>query len=115
MKISKNTFYEQEITIEEKSLKMKIFNYFYFIYNGKKASNIIILYILHILEITQLLSYAFTQPHLMTWKISNENIQKIKYVTGSLRIAPLMKFLQNKIYEIIFFSLLALNFVFSLI
>ena len=114
MKISKNTFYEQEIAIEEKSLKMKIFNYFYFIYNGKKAANTIILYILHILEITQLLSYAFTQPHLMTWKISNENIQKIKYVTGSLRIAPLMKFLQNKIYEIIFFSLLALNFVFTL-
>ena len=56
--------FNQENSLDDKSLKFKIFHYFYLLLKSNKEINIIILASLIILETIQLISLAFTHPHL---------------------------------------------------
>ena len=115
--INKNIFYNQGISLEEKTLKLKIFDYFYFILNNKSKTSIISLYLLHIIETIQIISYSFSFPHSKTWKISPKNFQILNIITSATRLAPISQFLSFKAYIIcfIFIIILVIAFFISLI
>ena len=102
----------QEISINDKSVKFKIYNYFYLILKSKKEINSIILVTLILLETIQLISYAFTDPHLDTWKMDKQVINIISIILGSARVSPLMKYVSFNTYLIVVYCLLGLIFIF---
>ena len=114
-KSSKSVTYNQELTIEENSIKIKIFNYFYLILISKNHINIGSLYILYILEIFQLISYAFSSPHILTWKLSSKSMKIIPIIPSAFRIFPITQFLSNRANIIIFIVLVIFNIVFSIL
>ena len=116
MKSSKNIVYNQDISSEEKSFKTKVYNFFYLMINEKNnQTSIITLYILHILEIIQLISYAFEEPHLMVWKIPYQRIQVIQVALEAVRINPLILCFFKGIFSFIFYVAVILNFILMII
>ena len=115
MKSSKNIYYNQEISSEEKSFKTKVYNFFYLMINEKNQTSVITLYILHILEIVQLISYAFDEPHLMTWKVPYQRIQIINVILGAVRINPIILYYFSPMFSFIFYAVVLLNFILMLI
>ena len=107
--------FNQESTIDNKSLKFKIYNYFYLILSSKKEFNSLILSLLIILETIQLISYAFTEPHLKSWKIDDKAIYYISIILGSLRVSPLMKFVSFNNYLVVAYCLFGVIFFFYVI
>ena len=115
MKSSKNIYYNQEISSEEKSFKTKVYNFFYLMINEKNQTSVITLYILHILEIIQLISFAFDEPHLMTWKVPYQRIQIINVILGAVRINPIILYYFSPMFSFIFYAVVLLNFILMLI
>ena len=113
--INKNAFYNQEISTKELQLKTKIFNYFYLILNKKNTTNKFTLCFLHILEFIQIISFAFYEPHLNTWKVSKNNIRILSIIISSFRLAPIINFTSFKVFQIILIILIFLIFCFFLI
>ena len=111
----KSSSFNQEISSEDKTFKTKAYNFFYLMINEKNQTSIITLYILHILEIIQLISYAFDEPHLMIWKISYEKIKIVQVILGAVRINPLILYYFSAIFSFIFFVVIILNFILMLI
>ena len=111
---AKNYFSQQDISTEEKSLKIKIFYFFYAI-SKEKQIKLYTFFILIILEMIQLISYAFDEPHKNLWKINESNINNISDIVGATRILSLMKFLDFNIYIVVFFILIVLIFCLFLI
>ena len=107
--ISKNIYLKKD-----NNLKIKIFDYFYYIIYDKKSASSFILALLYTLEIIQLLSFAFTSPHTNTWKISLKSFYIISSITSGFRLSPLIRFISFKVFEIIFFTFSALQFIFFL-
>ena len=105
----------QEILIENKSLKFKSFDFFYSILSNKNQTNFFTLYILYILEIIQLISFAFSTPHLLTWKISSKTSLKISIIISSFRLTPLLQFVPSNIFILIFIIFIFLTFAFFFI
>ena len=110
----KNAMQERE-GLEGQSIRVKIYNYFYFILKDKKEINLPSSCIFIFLEMIQLLSFAFDDPHKQTWKIPDNVMKNISTIVGSLRIAPLMRWVSYNIYIIIFFILVVLMFLLSLL
>ena len=113
-KSNKNIIYNQELIIEDKAIKIKTFNYFYHIITEKSQISIIALYFLHILELFQFISYAFTALHLKSWKLSNKGEGIIYIATNIFRIYPICIFIPSKINIIICIILLIFNIAFSI-
>ena len=111
--INKNAIEGHEES-KTKNLKMKIFEYFYIMLNIKNKTNIFTLFFLHILEIFQLISFAFFQPHLMTWKISKNNIKIISLIISGFRLTPLLDYSNYNICILIYIIFLFLSFCFCL-
>ena len=111
---NKNLLFLQEISKEEKTLKLKVFNFFYFMFSGKNKTSLFTLYFCHSFEIMQILSFAFYKPHLMTWKIDTDKFRIISTIFSLFRLTPLFQFVSFKIFEIIFFTFVALTFALSL-
>ena len=107
--------FNQESSIDDKSLKFKIYNFFYLILKTKKEFNTIILSILILLETIQLISYAFAEPHLESWKIDKKAVNYISIILGSLRVSPLMKYVTFSNYLVIAYCLLGIIFIFYII
>ena len=107
--------FNQESSIDDKSLKFKIYNYFYLILKSKKEISSLILSFLIILEAIQLISYAFTDPHLNSWKIDKKAVDIISIVLGSIRISPLMKYVSFQNYLITAYCLLGVIFLIYII
>ena len=107
--------FNQDLSIDDKSLKFKIYNYFYLLLKTKKEFNTIILSILIVLETIQFISYAFTEPHLNSWKIDKKIIDIISVILGSTRISPLMKYITFNNYLIVSYCLLGLIFIYYII
>ena len=108
----------QEILIENRSFKLKIFEYFYFILSNKNITSLFTLYFLHFFEIIQIISFAFSEPHLATWKLSLKKTQKISLITSVFRLYPLLQLAPSEIYIIIYilFIILILSiFLFMLV
>ena len=111
--INKNEIDGQE-EIKTKIIKTKIFEYFYIMLNFKNKTTLFTLFFLHILEIFQLISFAFFEPHLMTWKISKKNIKIISLILSGFRLTPLLEFTPYKIRILIYIILIILTFFFCL-
>ena len=105
----------QETSINENSIKFKIYNYFYLILKSKNEINSIILVLLIVLETIQLISYAFSDPHLDSWKIDKQVIDIISIIFGSTRVSPLMKYLSFNTYLTVIYCLLGLIFMLYII
>ena len=107
--------FNQESSIDYKSLKFKIYNFFYLILKSKKEISSIILTLLIILETVQLISYAFDDPHLDSWKIEKKAVEYISIILGSLRVSPLMKYISFNNYLVVAYCLLGIIFIFYII
>ena len=107
--------FNQESLAEDKSLKLKVYNYFYLILKSKGKINSIIISFLIILETIQLVSYAFDEPHLESWKIKKNVIKYISIILGSVRISPLMKYVTFDNYLILLYCLLIVIFFFCVL
>ena len=114
VEINNNEIDEKEISIKNIKLKTKIFDYFYIILNKKEKTTKITLIVLHILEIFQIISYAFFQPHLNTWKITTKSINVISLIIGVFRLTPLLNYATYKICMIILIIFILLIFCFCL-
>ena len=112
---NKNVTREEKEGYETQTIKTKIYNYFYFILKDKKEINLPSSCIFIILEMIQLLSFAFDDPHKKTWKIPDNIMKNISTIVGALRIAPLMRWVSYNIYIIIFFILVVLMFLLCLL
>ena len=113
--INKNEINEPEITIKSLKLKTKIFELFYIILNKKDKTSKFTLAVLHIMEIIQIISYAYFQPHLMIWKISPKAINIISSIISAFRLAPLLNYTSYDIYIICFILLFFLILAFFVI
>ena len=113
--INKNGIYNQEILEKNRNLKIKIFHFFYNILTKKDKTNKFTLFFLHILEIIQIISYAFFNPHLNTWKISKKNIEILSIIASAFRLAPLINYITYRVYIIILLIMIFLIFCFFLI
>ena len=105
----------QDFGLNDKTVLYKIFKYFYSLSHEQNELNSFLIYILIIIETIQLMSYAFTSPHLTSWKMEERDIKLISNIFGVFRLTPLMKFLHYKIYLFIFFLLVAIIFLFFIL
>ena len=119
MEISKNNSIINHDLIEgKKTLKLKIYDYFFNMLTLRKEPNFITLYIYHTIEIIQLVSFAFSSPHLLTWNIPKNIFQYIFFCLSGTRLIPLAYFISLKAYSIIFyvvFSITMILFIFLII
>ena len=84
VEINKNGVYTQELYEKNTELKMKLFSYFYILLTKKDKANKLTLCILYLCEMIQLVSFAFFQPHLNTWKMPKKSIEIISKITSVL-------------------------------
>ena len=117
VEINKNGINKNEnvILAESIKLKTKIFEFFSILLNKKSKTNKFTLLFLHILEIIQLISFAFFKPHLITWKISQKSIEIISFIVSIFRLTPLLDLVSYKFTIILFIILIVLTFLFSII
>ena len=114
----KNYFINQDITEAKKSLKLKLFDYFYRILSGKVMTGFYILYFFHSIEILQLISYAFSSPHKEVWKMPEKTSNFIDDFFSGFRLAPLLKYLKLKLLTfviLIVFLIILIFFVLLMI
>jgi len=111
----KNSKLSKELNANEQvSLKTRVFCFFYYVLK-KKDINLLVCVIFLLLEMIQLISYAFSVPHKQLWKISDDAMYYVELVVTASRIAPLMKFLSFDWYIVIYSCLLGYVFVHSLL
>jgi hypothetical protein len=113
--INKNIIFNQEITTEEKSFKINMFDYFYYILNDKNKTSLFTLYLFYFCEIIQLISFAFSNPHLTTWKTSVKAYNLINIITSGFRLFPLIRYAPFNVYIALFIIIFILIFVFCLL
>ena len=91
MDILKDYIINQEFSEKEKSIKTKIFNFFYFLMNVKSYTSYITLYILHTIEIIQLISFAFSQPLILNWNMPENIYIIVEYIIEGTRLVPILR------------------------
>ena len=102
----------QDFNINDKTVMYKIFKYFYSLSHEQKDLNSFLIYILITIEAIQLISYAFTSPHYISWKLEQKNIKLLSNILGIFRLTPLMKLVDYKLFSLIFTILSSLIFLF---
>ena len=110
----KNDYFFQDININNKTLTLKVFSYFYSLFQIKNIKRFF-LYILMIIETIQFMSYAFSSPHYESWKININHMKLLSNIVGVFRITTLMQFIDYKIYTIILYILIIFIFIIFLI
>ena len=111
----KTNIFIQDIYQNYKSFLNKIFKYFYSLIEGKKQTKLFLKYISIFIETIQFISYAFSSNHSNSWKLSVNNINLISNIMNGFKITFLIKLLEYKIYSIIFYFLVTMIFILSLI
>ena len=111
----KNYFINQDITETKKSLKLKLFDYFYRILSGKVMTGFYILYFFHSIEILQLISYAFSSPHKEVWKMPEKTSNFIDDFFSGFRLAPVLKYLKLKMFTFVFLIVFLLILIFFIL
>ena len=81
--------------------------------NNIKETSLFTLCFFHSLEIIQIISFAFSSIHIITWKLSNKGYI-ISVITSCFRLTPLVQFIPFKIYTFIFFLFSILIFILCL-
>ena len=119
MEISKNnTILNQDLIEGPKSIKIKIYSYFHSMLELRKEPSFITLYILHSIEIIQLISFSFSPPHLLSWNISENNFKIISFCLSGFRLTPLLYFTSFGAYGLIIdfiFIIIVILFIFLII
>ena len=113
--MNRNSVYNQEALTKNNKLKIKIFEYFYHILSKKNKTHKISLFFWHIFETFQIISYAFDEPHLITWKISKKYMQRFSLVISIFRISSILYFFSITVYYVVFLICVAFNFVLFII
>lgn len=111
---SENNKQTKDTFNEEVSLINRIYSLFFYSLKKKDIGTGLCLIFL-VLESIQLVSYAFSDPHVQLWGLSSDGSYYLTLVTGAARIAPLMTLLSFNLYLIIFFVVLALTLVYMLL
>ena len=112
----KNYLLNQDFSGLEKNLKLKIFDYFYAMLDSKFGSSYYILYFLHFLEIIQLLSFGFSTPFTLVWKLSEKINSTLSDILSGFRLTPLIPSTTvETITVLIFFILVVIFFVLLMI
>ena len=119
MEISKNNnILNQDIIEEKKTFKLKTYNYFFSMLELLREPSPITLYIFHFIEIIQLISFAFSSPHELTWNIPQKKFKILSLCLSGFRLTPLLYFSSLDAYGIIidfFFILIVALFIFLII
>ena len=105
----------QNINNNEKTFTIKIFKYFYSLFQEKKEFKSFFKFTLILLETIQFISYAFDSIHRNSWKLEINRIKLISNILSVFRISSIIKFLTYKIYVIILYFLLVVIFLLCLI
>ena len=92
----------QENFEDSKSLKIKIFNFFYYMMNVKSITSPITLYILHIIEILQLISFAFSENLILNWNLPENISTYLQYIIEGTRIVPILRFTSSNTFLLVF-------------
>lgn len=98
---------------EETKIKFRLF-LFYSEVLKKKQVNILITSILLIIETIQMVSYAFTEPLVSLWELSESTEDYLKKIVGAPRITPLYYYLNFNEYLIIWIVLVSAFFIYIL-
>ena len=101
----------QDINIDEKNTMVKIYRYFYSLFQEKKEFNPLVKYFQLLLEAIQIISYAFSDVHDKSWE-GNYGILK---VTEYARISTIIKYFDYSVFLVIFYLLLFIVIVVCLI
>ena len=101
----------QDINVDDKSLSLKIYRYFYSLYQERKEFNHLIKYLQIIVEALQIISYAFSDIHKESWEGDHGILEVLKYI----RISTIMKFFNYNVFQLIFYLLFFLVIIFSII
>ena len=111
--VNKNEI-DKEISLKSNKLKVKIFYYFYALTNMKNKTSKITLCLLYIIEIIQIISFAFYKPHLDTWKMPSKNMELFSIVISIFRLIPILDFTKHNAFIIAFILFIIFIFFFSL-
>ena len=101
----------QEISEEIKTLKIKVFNYFYYMMNVKSITSSVTLYILYSIETIQLISFAFSYNLILNWNISNNIAKYLQYVIEGMRLVPLLEFISYNSFNFVFYICFSIVFI----
>ena len=107
----KNEYFFQDINFNEKAITFKMFHFFYSILQSNKEYSLFLKCLYILLETFQHISYAFTSNHYDSWNIGPKNIRIISNIISVFRFSSIMKFLDYKIYSIIFYLQFSLNYI----
>ena len=91
-------------------LKLQLFNFYYCVLRNKSLG-MPMLIIFNILEMIELISYAFNNIFEKIWKLDNHTFELIELITGATRITPLLRYVSFNIYIIIFCLIAVFIFV----
>ena len=112
MEISKNNnIFNQDVIEGKNSFRLKVYDYFYNMLTLRREPSYATLYIFHTIEIFQLISFAFSPPHTLTWNLSENTYKYIYYIITGFRFTPLIHFTSFFTYSIIFYIFLALTLI----
>ena len=106
----KNALSFQIINVEESSLIVKIYRYFYSLFQERKEFNPLVKYFQFLVEGLQIISYAFSEIHQNSWADDYKKFQIIEYV----RISTIMKYLNYQVFQVVFYFLFFLIIIYSL-
>ena len=97
-----NNILNQELVEEKKTFRYKTYEYFLNMLWLRKEPSFITLYIFHFIEIIQLISFAFSAPHINTWNISENTFKYLHFILSGFRITPLLFFTSYTAFSLIF-------------
>ena len=119
MEISKNNnILNQDLIEGKKTFKSKIYEYFHAMLSNGRRPSFITLYTFHFIEIIQLVSFAFSPPHELSWNISRETFKILSFTLPGFRLTPLLFFTSFNTYAIILdfaFLIIVALFIFLMI
>ena len=109
--IDRNNLTFQDINLDENSIMIKIYRYFYSLFQEKKEYNPFVKYFQFVIEAVQIISYAFSDIHDNSWEGDYGILKVIEYA----RISTIMKFFSYKIFLVVFYLLLLIVVIYCLI
>ena len=109
MEISKNiNLRNQDLIEEKKTFKLKTYKYFHTMLDMLKESSFITLYIFHFIELIQLISFAFSSPHELSWNIEQKKFKILSLCLSGFRLTSLFYFSPLRVYRVILYTIFIL-------
>ena len=109
--IDKNSLVYQDINIDEKNVMIKMYRYFYYLFQEKKEFNTFFKYFQFSMEGIQMISFAFSENHKSSW----EGYHHILRVTEYVKISTILQYFDYNVFLVIFYLLLFIVIIFCLV